>query len=1046
MDPYASDPSTQGRIAAIATVELNKSLDPRQHAPTHAVPIHPSVPVGSPLVGSAPSTHYVPQIVSIRAGQGPSDPQTPLPHAKSSLAAGAASVRPHEHGGSAETTRPSAPQTVPAYDLVTHPRLQNLPSHLHSQPSVGVPSQPSQHSYPAQPVRPSSTAPHAPTTSHPAAYVSPPTGFSRSHGVPSPAIIPPVLPPKGPINFKHVEMHLPAGSSVPTAHIAKLSVYRAPDHPVAAHLVVPTVHGIHPPITISGSQYSSDVQRSKHASQDLASKFPLNEEMFASIQLNAHNAAKAVAPGSNYHYSRPPTVSEGPGNVSQQHGVALPSRSSTYPPLASSTSITTPHVPASSSPLRHNLPNPQLGDDTPRANPLPIPLPEAKVPNTSASQQQPVQTAQAGQLYDPRSPKQSLATPAPILSSSYQPSRPLVSSPLQTKQSAPLPTPIPASIADSLNGPVLPPRSAHTGGPPGISQPSAHNYSPPRSGQYNQLRSPTVPNVNPLAPATPKQSPSGRLHARNGSNDTITQPTLSKYSPPYNPQKTLTQRSSNGNLQASYAASRQDTTPNTTNYSTTNPNHPSNLPPFPQNIIVRPSTSSGYPEPSRYRSPPPSQSSQYPPFGSAGPQQVPHVLPSAPPNSVPYIPSIPSGTGHIQHSRSISHPVPSLASVQGQSYDVTASMQSRQVASSSGPTPVPALAQANSAGYVPSVQTTASAYAAAYKSQMEQQASQQSSGSGSGMAQQKVPSRAAPSPVPTINGRSYPGSTPSVSGNPVTSAPVAGTRPTRGHSVSVPVRPATSQGNGSSNVHSRSVSDPQHALQQNPQSRVAVSGHPSTPAMSKGEELLKTPSSLAPSMLPPTSRSSKEKKDKEKKEREGRKLTGGFFGFFRSRSSPPKQATTEARPPASSNSTPSKSSNSNDAPATTTTSTSRGRPRASSHSTIVAVAASVKNIVTPHPHHVYQPPSRSSRSHSSRHAQVPVNVPATAPTPVAVPLPILAPTPVQADATMGPGGKMYSPFRLLAKRHRTVSAASYEAQDGTAVSICFSVLVSQQVD
>ena len=73
------------------------------------------------------------------------------------------------------------------------------------------------------------------------------------------------------------------------------------------------------------------------------------EEMFASIQFNAHNAAKAVAPGSNYHYSRPPTVSEGPGNVSQQHGVALPSRSSTYPPLASSTSITTPHVPASSS-------------------------------------------------------------------------------------------------------------------------------------------------------------------------------------------------------------------------------------------------------------------------------------------------------------------------------------------------------------------------------------------------------------------------------------------------------------------------------------------------------------------------------------------------------------------------------------------------------------------------------------------------------------------------------------------------------------------------
>lgn len=934
--------------------------------PVNAPP-YSSAPTGaqatSPLVGSTPFTH-TPHIVRIRAGQGPPDPQTPISHARTPLGAGM-SVRPHEHGTSEAPPRPSTIQPILEYDMVAHSRMQNPPAHPHSQQSVGVTSQPTQHAHPVQPVRPPSTAPHAPTSSHPAAYTTLPAGLSRSQAAPSPAIHPPALPPKGPINFtKQVEMHIQANSSMSAAHFAKLSVYRAPDPPVSAHLVVPTVHGIPPSFTIHGSQ-SSDAHRSKLTAQDLSSKFPLNEDALASALTNAHSTARLAgthpSSSTSQHHSRTAIVPEGMGNASQ-HG-AQPPRSSTYPPPASSGNAFAPHAPSSSSPLRHQLPNP-VDDTTPKANPLPIP--EPKTPNMSTSQQQPVQAMQAGQAYDPRSPKQNLTTPAPIISSSpYQSSR-LPVSPVQSKQPSPLPTPYPLghSLADSAIASALPSRSVHPGIPPGPYQPSAHNYSPPRNAQYNQLRSPVVPNASSLAPATPKQSPSGRLHVRNGSNDTITQLPTSKPSPPKNPQNSLVQPSSIINLNSN-VASRPDTIP----------------------IVARPSTSPGYPEPARYRSPPPTQY----PFGSSSQQQ--HALHALPPNAVPYNPSLPSGTVPHLHSRSASHPVPSVLSVQVPSHDATANMQRGQSTPS-----VP----------VASTPSAASAIATAYRQQVEpgmRWSDMPTSATGFLSNQQRVPPRAVPSPAPTINGRSYPGMAPSA-GPTSSTTPMNGPRPSRGHSVPAPARPATAQ---PSTIHSRSVSDPQNALQQ---SRVAVSGHPSTPSPTKGHlvpssgapeaELLKTPSSLAPSMLPPvikvplvSSSHVKEKtKEKEKvkeKERESRRRTGGFFGLFRSRSSPPKEP--EVRPPVNPKPT--------------------GRPRASSHSTITAVAASMKNIVTPHPTHVYAPP----------------------PKPAPVPMPIVAPTPVPAAAMMEPGGKMYSPFRLLSKRNRTVSSASVEAQDGTAVSL-----------
>ena len=290
---------------------------------------------------------------------------------------------------------------------------------------------------------------------------------------------------------------------------------------------------------------------------------------------------------------------------------------------------------------------------------------------------------------------------------------------------------------------------------------------------------------------------------------------------------------------------------------------------------------------------------------------------------------------------------------------------------------------------------------------------------------QRAPPRAAPSPAPSINGRPYAPAPSMLSKSGfATAAPPA--QPVRGQTHPTPSRPP---GAPASVSHNRSVSDPQFA-------RVAVSGHPSTPAPAKAQlnlpsspseqELLKTQSSIARSVskgshLPPptTSRTTPGQSTKSSKDRDSK--VKSIFGFFRSRSSPPKE----------------------EAVISAATVPAKTRQRSTSQTTLTAVAASVRNIVAPHPapsrHHTSsrsantaaqtQEPSaaNSAPSRSDRRRMAPQHTDVTAPAPVQA---------VDHSAQMGQGpSKTFTPFRLLSRKHRAVSEASVEAQDGTAVSV-----------
>ena len=154
------------------------------------------------------------------------------------------------------------------------------------------------------------------------------------------------------------------------------------------------------------------------------------------------------------------------------------------------------------------------------------------------------------------------------------------------------------------------------------------------------------------------------------------------------------------------------------------------------------------------------------------------------------------------------------------------------------------------------------------------------------------------------------------------------------------------------------------------------------------ESILKTPSSLAPSMLKPTtSRSSipasvSSHQDSRKK--------SGIFGMFRSKTPEQPQPKYEIwHPPTST-----KVHHHNDLPSKTEPSAKLG-------------TSSDRKVVA----------SLSSRGK--------------------VPLPITVPIPIPpASGRKSPGNKVFTPFRYLtSKRNRTMSAASVEAVDGTAVRL-----------
>ena len=284
------------------------------------------------------------------------------------------------------------------------------------------------------------------------------------------------------------------------------------------------------------------------------------------------------------------------------------------------------------------------------------------------------------------------------------------------------------------------------------------------------------------------------------------------------------------------------------------------------------------------------------------------------------------------------------------------------------------------------------------------------SSNGAPISTQRVPPRSAPSPAPTVRPpRLATVSSPSAKvPAPLHSAPPV---PTRNQSYPAP-GPNHTASTSFPSAHSRTVSDPQYAGR-------APSGYASAslptrgssrppPSVAQGDVLL-TPSSLAPSMLPqsappvPLSRTTSKNTVKEKEKKKG------FFGLslFRSRSSPPKEREVDAPLPSAAirekrernNSQPSQPQ------AYMQSSNAATKPSAAQPAPQVAMAAAV-SIPTPSQHIRGQSTSA---------------------------VPIASPTPVAAGQR-APNGKMFTPFRLLSRRHRTVSTASVDAVDGTVVS------------
>ncbi len=176
-------------------------------------------------------------------------------------------------------------------------------------------------------------------------------------------------------------------------------------------------------------------------------------------------------------------------------------------------------------------------------------------------------------------------------------------------------------------------------------------------------------------------------------------------------------------------------------------------------------------------------------------------------------------------------------------------------------------------------------------------------------------------------------------------------------------------------------------------------------------DVLLTPSSLAPSMLPavssqvPLDRTTSKTSTKEK-EKDSKKLglLGRGLSLFRSRSSPPKPREVEPPPSAA---------------------IREKRQR---------------NVSQP-----TQPLAQMQAAHVSMKSTSGVHTPQVAVATVSIPappqarrentapqVPVAAPTPIHGRRS--PNGKMFTPFRLVAKRHHTVSTASLDAVDGTVVS------------
>ncbi|KAI1795769.1 hypothetical protein LXA43DRAFT_989480 [Ganoderma leucocontextum] len=228
-------------------------------------------------------------------------------------------------------------------------------------------------------------------------------------------------------------------------------------------------------------------------------------------------------------------------------------------------------------------------------------------------------------------------------------------------------------------------------------------------------------------------------------------------------------------------------------------------------------------------------------------------------------------------------------------------------------------------------------------------------------------------------------------------------------------------------AHSRTVSDPQYTDR-------ATAGYVSASLPTRGhkaasqqqQDILLTPSSLAPSMLPQTSAPlipldrSTSKNTINGKDNEKEKKRSFFGSLFRSRSSPPKPRDEPAPPPSQqiterrerNNSQPTQPMSYMQVPTVAGgASKSSSGPRPPSPRAAVAAPASMR-----------VPPSAPAPAHQRGYSTsaVPKTVPIAQPAPVSL--------------TRNSNGKMFTPFRLLSKRHRTVSTASVDAVDGTVIN------------
>ncbi len=279
-------------------------------------------------------------------------------------------------------------------------------------------------------------------------------------------------------------------------------------------------------------------------------------------------------------------------------------------------------------------------------------------------------------------------------------------------------------------------------------------------------------------------------------------------------------------------------------------------------------------------------------------------------------------------------------------------------------------------------------------------------------ASQRVPLRSAPSPAPTTR---PPRLTVVSSQSSRTPAPLHSAPPTPSRNQTYPTTAPSQPAAVTFPSHSRTVSDPQYQIGAGTYAAASLPtrGHVPprvVPSPTPQNDVLLTPSSLAPSMLPQvsapvplsrtTSRSTAKEKEKEKKK--------GFFGLglFRSRSSPPKERAVDTLGPAAS--VREKRERNNSQPS---------QPQASAQGPFMG------NKIPPSQEapRVGPLPMQSQPQHTRGYSTSAV--------------PIASPMPVAASGQRTANGKVFTPFRLLSKRHHTVSTASVDAVDGTVVSV-----------